>query len=286
MVLESGQIPLLREWVKEALEQRFPEPSPQVLQTYKARKHQGNPWLETWEDGFFIARYTPTFPPCPTDRASDPTLTFEQLALHSEMIRSWLRACDNVELEYGFWLQTQQEVRRRWITDARRGCPKWQRGYCGAKCRDGSPCQAPVTPHGTRCQRHGGARQEAAFLKRLEFYEDLFKRSSHEYARFAPLTPRLMRFLDDGKPSGMLPGGFKRHARGSEPFALRRTRRAYREAYEAKRKRGEVGPTQREGEWGDWCRQRYAELVKDGCPILAEFLYGREGRAVSRGPHE
>ncbi len=34
--------------------------------------------------------------------------------------------------------------------------PKWKRPICGARCRDGHPCQAHAVPGKTRCRMHGG----------------------------------------------------------------------------------------------------------------------------------
>lgn len=41
------------------------------------------------------------------------------------------------------------------------------RDRCGARCRDGTPCQAPVyTPQNFRCKRHGGASPQAVIAAR------------------------------------------------------------------------------------------------------------------------
>lgn len=41
------------------------------------------------------------------------------------------------------------------------------RDRCGARCRDGTPCQAPVhTPENYRCKLHGGASPQAIIAAR------------------------------------------------------------------------------------------------------------------------
>jgi hypothetical protein len=287
MVFVSSQIPQLRERLKEAEALRYPklaaepvEPlqGPQDVQKgtkTSKRACQGNPWLETWQDGFFVPRYKLEYPECPVQLPEeDVSIPSDVLHVYTQLILAWSRHCEDINLEYGIWIQTEHFAQRRWIADARRGCPKWRRGYCGAQCRDGSPCAAPVTPHGTRCQRHGGAGQEKAFAKLLQWYEDLHKQSTRTYAHFAPITETSMRHEDEGKPHGRKYRGFKRECRGKDTFAVRRLRARLRVHREAEVLAGLAGPSRLVGVLGDFRRRRYAELVKEGMPHLAELVYG------------
>jgi hypothetical protein len=288
MVVESGQIPLLRERVRKAMDERYPPATPEIIKQCKERKHRGNPWLESWEDGFFVPLYNlayPSPPAWPKYLPEDPKLWTSNkiytdlFHLYTQSVLSWCKKCDAIDLDFGLWLQLRQEVRRRWITDARRGCPKWRRGYCGALCRDGSECRSLVTPHGSRCQRHGGAKQEEAFLKRLESYESMYREGTDTYLLHAPMTARLMRFLDDDKPSGLRSSCFKRAARGRDSYAMRRARVFLSLAI--KSRAVERGPAQIDGLHGEWVRKRYDYFVSIGCPFMAEYLYGRRGIGVS-----
>lgn len=241
MVFVSSQIPQLRERLKETEALRYTKQAAEPVEPLQGpqeappahpdgkrqrRAYQGNPWLETWEDGFFLPHYTLEYPECPVHLPEDDDTPIHPDVLHiyTQLILAWSRHCEDINLEHGIWIQTEHYSQRRWIVDARHGCPKWRRGYCGAKCRDGSSCAAPVTPHGTRCQRHGGAGQEKAFAKRLQWYEDLHREGTRHYARFTPVTETLLRHDDEGKPDGRKYGGFKRECRGQKSFAMRRNR--------------------------------------------------------------
>ena len=217
------QIPQLRERLKEVETLRYPKQEASIVQGGVNTNRQGNPWLETWEDGFFMPRSKLEYPErpvkLPDDDAPIPT---DLLRVCTQLTLAWSRHCKDINLEYGIWIQTIHYAQRRWIADARRGCPKWRRGNCGAKCRDGSQCMARVTPHGTRCQRHGGASQEKKFAKQLQWYEYLHESSTRIYAQLAPITSTSMRHDEEGKPDGRKYHGFKRECRGQDPFAVRR----------------------------------------------------------------